>query len=64
MSRTHPCVYGCFEFDMPLCVGEEILYRTREGDVLKFNAETNKSTLLVSNRKFVSLYFCICPPIV
>ncbi|XP_053540229.1 dipeptidyl aminopeptidase-like protein 6 isoform X3 [Ictalurus punctatus] len=32
--------------------GEEILYRTREGDVLKFNAETNKSTLLVSNRKF------------
>ncbi|KAB5587222.1 hypothetical protein PHYPO_G00010630 [Pangasianodon hypophthalmus] len=31
---------------------EEILYRTREGDVLKFNVETNKSTVLVPNRKF------------
>ncbi|KAF7708988.1 dipeptidyl aminopeptidase-like protein 6 isoform X2 [Silurus meridionalis] len=31
---------------------EEVLYRTREGDVLKFNVETNKSTVLVSNRKF------------
>ncbi|MCJ8729002.1 hypothetical protein PDJAM_G00011320 [Pangasius djambal] len=31
---------------------EEILYRTREGDVLKFNVETNESTVLVPNRKF------------
>ncbi|XP_047667758.1 dipeptidyl aminopeptidase-like protein 6 isoform X2 [Tachysurus fulvidraco] len=31
---------------------EEILYRTREGDVLKFNVETNESTVLVSNRMF------------
>ncbi|KAG7336403.1 hypothetical protein KOW79_001096 [Hemibagrus wyckioides] len=31
---------------------EEILYRTRGGDVLKFNVEMNESTVLVSNRKF------------
>ncbi|XP_053350341.1 dipeptidyl aminopeptidase-like protein 6 [Clarias gariepinus] len=31
---------------------EEILYRTREGDVMKFNVEMNESTVLVSNRKF------------
>ncbi|XP_060778554.1 dipeptidyl aminopeptidase-like protein 6 isoform X2 [Neoarius graeffei] len=31
---------------------EEILYRTREGDVLKLNVEKNESTVLVSNRKF------------
>ncbi|TSK28313.1 Inactive dipeptidyl peptidase 10 [Bagarius yarrelli] len=35
---------------------EEILYRTREGDVLKFNVETNKSMVLVSNRKFIFIF--------
>ncbi|MCJ8729038.1 hypothetical protein PDJAM_G00011690 [Pangasius djambal] len=32
--------------------GKELLYRTREGDVVKFNMETNESTVLVPNRKF------------
>uniref|UniRef100_A0A671KYF6 A-type potassium channel modulatory protein DPP6 n=1 Tax=Sinocyclocheilus anshuiensis TaxID=1608454 RepID=A0A671KYF6_9TELE len=30
----------------------ELLYRTREGDVVRFNMETNESTILVTNRKF------------
>uniref|UniRef100_A0AAR2M3J6 A-type potassium channel modulatory protein DPP6 n=1 Tax=Pygocentrus nattereri TaxID=42514 RepID=A0AAR2M3J6_PYGNA len=34
--------------------GQELLYRTREGDVVKFNVETNDTTVLVPNRKFVS----------
>uniref|UniRef100_A0A8C1WMY8 A-type potassium channel modulatory protein DPP6 n=1 Tax=Cyprinus carpio TaxID=7962 RepID=A0A8C1WMY8_CYPCA len=33
----------------------ELLYRTREGDVVRFNMETNESTILVTNRKFVSV---------
>ncbi|XP_017561129.1 dipeptidyl aminopeptidase-like protein 6 isoform X3 [Pygocentrus nattereri] len=32
--------------------GQELLYRTREGDVVKFNVETNDTTVLVPNRKF------------
>lgn len=45
-----------------LCVsvGTELLYRTREGDVVKFDMETNDSTVLVPNRKFVSPSSCIC----
>ncbi|KAK3571579.1 hypothetical protein QTP86_014151 [Hemibagrus guttatus] len=31
---------------------KELLYRTREGDVVKLNVETNESTVLVPNRKF------------
>uniref|UniRef100_A0A8C1KM50 A-type potassium channel modulatory protein DPP6 n=1 Tax=Cyprinus carpio TaxID=7962 RepID=A0A8C1KM50_CYPCA len=34
----------------------ELLYRTREGDVVRFNMETNDSTILVTNRKFVSIF--------
>uniref|UniRef100_A0A9J8ATH6 A-type potassium channel modulatory protein DPP6 n=1 Tax=Cyprinus carpio carpio TaxID=630221 RepID=A0A9J8ATH6_CYPCA len=30
----------------------ELLYRNREGDVVRFNMETNDSTILVTNRKF------------
>ncbi|XP_047667407.1 dipeptidyl aminopeptidase-like protein 6 isoform X1 [Tachysurus fulvidraco] len=32
--------------------GKELLFRTREGDVVKLNVETNESTVLVPNRKF------------
>ncbi len=39
----------------PLSLGDELLYRTREGDVVRFNMETNESTILVTNRKFVSV---------
>ncbi|XP_051538418.1 dipeptidyl aminopeptidase-like protein 6 isoform X3 [Myxocyprinus asiaticus] len=30
----------------------ELLYRTRDGDVVRFNMDTNESTILVTNRKF------------
>ncbi|GAA6069086.1 dipeptidyl aminopeptidase-like protein 6 isoform X2, partial [Tachysurus ichikawai] len=40
---------------------EEILYRSREGDVLKFNVETNESTVLVSNR-MVQLSWAVGAP--
>lgn len=40
-------------------VGKELLFRTREGDVVKLNVETNESTVLVPNRKFVSFSFYI-----
>jgi len=40
-------------YSLPL--GNELLYRTREGDVVRFNMETNESTILVTNRKFVSI---------
>uniref|UniRef100_A0A8C7Q682 A-type potassium channel modulatory protein DPP6 n=1 Tax=Oncorhynchus mykiss TaxID=8022 RepID=A0A8C7Q682_ONCMY len=33
----------------------ELLYRTREGDVVRFNMETYERTVLVHNKKFVSL---------
>lgn len=50
-----------YSFTLVSCVvGKELLYRTREGDVLKFNMETNESTVLVPNRKFVSLSFYMC----
>uniref|UniRef100_A0A8C9WJ28 A-type potassium channel modulatory protein DPP6 n=1 Tax=Scleropages formosus TaxID=113540 RepID=A0A8C9WJ28_SCLFO len=35
--------------------GDELLYRTREGDVVRFNVKTNQSTVLVQNKKFVSI---------
>uniref|UniRef100_A0A8C7RK37 A-type potassium channel modulatory protein DPP6 n=1 Tax=Oncorhynchus mykiss TaxID=8022 RepID=A0A8C7RK37_ONCMY len=34
----------------------ELLYRTREGDVVRLNMETYERTVLVHNKKFVSLY--------
>uniref|UniRef100_A0A8C1KK56 A-type potassium channel modulatory protein DPP6 n=1 Tax=Cyprinus carpio TaxID=7962 RepID=A0A8C1KK56_CYPCA len=37
-------------------ISNELLYRTREGDVVRFNMETNDSTILVTNRKFVSIF--------
>uniref|UniRef100_A0A7N6BPN8 A-type potassium channel modulatory protein DPP6 n=1 Tax=Anabas testudineus TaxID=64144 RepID=A0A7N6BPN8_ANATE len=33
----------------------ELLYRNREGDVIKFNVDTDEKTVLVHNKKFVSL---------
>uniref|UniRef100_A0A3Q1FQG9 A-type potassium channel modulatory protein DPP6 n=1 Tax=Acanthochromis polyacanthus TaxID=80966 RepID=A0A3Q1FQG9_9TELE len=33
----------------------ELLYRNRDGDVVKFNVDTNEQTVLVHNKKFVSL---------
>ncbi|XP_051542784.1 dipeptidyl aminopeptidase-like protein 6 isoform X1 [Myxocyprinus asiaticus] len=30
----------------------ELLYRTRDGDVVRFNLDVNESTILVTNRKF------------
>lgn len=30
----------------------ELLYRNRDGDVVKFNADTNETTILVHNKKF------------
>ncbi|MFT7809592.1 dipeptidyl aminopeptidase-like protein 6 isoform X1 [Arapaima gigas] len=32
--------------------GNELLYRTREGDVVRFNIETKERTVLVDNKKF------------
>uniref|UniRef100_A0A8C9WQ69 A-type potassium channel modulatory protein DPP6 n=1 Tax=Scleropages formosus TaxID=113540 RepID=A0A8C9WQ69_SCLFO len=34
--------------------GDELLYRTREGDVVRFNVKTNQSTVLVQNKKFTT----------
>ncbi|KAL4624621.1 dipeptidyl aminopeptidase-like protein 6-like [Arapaima gigas] len=35
--------------------GEELLYRTRKGDVVRFNVRTNQSTVLIKNEMFVSM---------
>uniref|UniRef100_A0A8B9GW04 A-type potassium channel modulatory protein DPP6 n=1 Tax=Astyanax mexicanus TaxID=7994 RepID=A0A8B9GW04_ASTMX len=35
-----------------LHTGKELLYRTREGNVVKFNVETNDTTVLVPNKTF------------
>ncbi|XP_051542786.1 dipeptidyl aminopeptidase-like protein 6 isoform X3 [Myxocyprinus asiaticus] len=35
-----------------LTPGNELLYRTRDGDVVRFNLDVNESTILVTNRKF------------
>lgn len=42
-----------------LCLraGYELLYRNREGDVVKFNVDTDEKTILVHNKKFVSCFF-------
>uniref|UniRef100_A0A8B9GPH3 A-type potassium channel modulatory protein DPP6 n=1 Tax=Astyanax mexicanus TaxID=7994 RepID=A0A8B9GPH3_ASTMX len=42
-----------------LTQSKELLYRTREGNVVKFNVETNDTTVLVPNKTFVSLSFSI-----
>uniref|UniRef100_A0A8C9TUX4 A-type potassium channel modulatory protein DPP6 n=1 Tax=Scleropages formosus TaxID=113540 RepID=A0A8C9TUX4_SCLFO len=36
--------------------GNELLYRTREGDVVRYNVETKERTVLVENKKFVSCF--------
>uniref|UniRef100_A0A672H9U8 A-type potassium channel modulatory protein DPP6 n=1 Tax=Salarias fasciatus TaxID=181472 RepID=A0A672H9U8_SALFA len=36
-------------------ISNELLYRSRDGDVIKFNVDTNEKTVLVHNKKFVSL---------
>uniref|UniRef100_A0A8P4K6K1 A-type potassium channel modulatory protein DPP6 n=1 Tax=Dicentrarchus labrax TaxID=13489 RepID=A0A8P4K6K1_DICLA len=41
----------------------ELLYRNRDGDVVRFNLDTNEKTILVHNKKFVSLLsstFTVC----
>lgn len=38
-----------------LPAGTELLYRSRDGDVLKYNVETEEKTILVHNKKFVSI---------
>lgn len=40
-----------------LRAGFELLYRNREGDVVKFNVDTDEKTILVHNKKFVSCFF-------
>uniref|UniRef100_A0A3Q4G508 A-type potassium channel modulatory protein DPP6 n=1 Tax=Neolamprologus brichardi TaxID=32507 RepID=A0A3Q4G508_NEOBR len=35
----------------------ELLYRNQDGDVVKFNVDTNEQTILVHNKKFVSLFW-------
>lgn len=35
--------------------GDELLYRNRDGDVVKLNVDTDEKTVLVHNKKFVSL---------
>lgn len=40
-----------------LRAGYELLYRNREGDVVKFNVDTDEKTILVHNKKFVSCFF-------
>uniref|UniRef100_A0A3Q3M5X3 A-type potassium channel modulatory protein DPP6 n=1 Tax=Mastacembelus armatus TaxID=205130 RepID=A0A3Q3M5X3_9TELE len=35
----------------------ELLYRNRAGDVIRFNIETDEKTILVHNKKFVSFYY-------
>uniref|UniRef100_A0A9J7YF71 A-type potassium channel modulatory protein DPP6 n=1 Tax=Cyprinus carpio carpio TaxID=630221 RepID=A0A9J7YF71_CYPCA len=42
----------------------ELLYRNREGDVVRFNMETNDSTILVTNRKFVSVLLQLFLPLI
>uniref|UniRef100_A0A3B4UEF7 A-type potassium channel modulatory protein DPP6 n=1 Tax=Seriola dumerili TaxID=41447 RepID=A0A3B4UEF7_SERDU len=36
-------------------ISNELLYRNRDGDVVKFNVDTDEKTILVHNKKFVSL---------
>lgn len=38
-----------------LLAGNELLYRNREGDVVKFNVDADEKVILVHNKKFVSL---------
>uniref|UniRef100_A0A8C2AYG1 A-type potassium channel modulatory protein DPP6 n=1 Tax=Cyprinus carpio TaxID=7962 RepID=A0A8C2AYG1_CYPCA len=45
-------------------ISNELLYRTREGDVVRFNMETNDSTILVTNRKFVSVLLQLFLPLI
>lgn len=47
-----------------LCLraGYELLYRNREGDVVKFNVDTDEKTILVHNKKFVSCFFHLLLP--
>lgn len=40
---------------LSLLAGNELLYRNRDGDVVKFNVDTGEKTILVHNKKFVSL---------
>lgn len=42
------------EICLPLLAGNELLYRNRDGDVVKFNVDTDEKTVLVHNKKFVS----------
>lgn len=39
-----------------LCLpaGNELLYRSRDGDVIRYNVETEEKSILVHNKKFVS----------
>lgn len=43
-----------FQFLHPL--GAELLYRDRDGDVVKYNVDTEERTVLVTNKKFVSIF--------
>uniref|UniRef100_A0A9J8D6H2 A-type potassium channel modulatory protein DPP6 n=1 Tax=Cyprinus carpio carpio TaxID=630221 RepID=A0A9J8D6H2_CYPCA len=45
-------------------ISNELLYRNREGDVVRFNMETNDSTILVTNRKFVSVLLQLFLPLI
>lgn len=38
-----------------LPAGHELLYRSRDGDVIKYDVETDDNAILVHNKKFVSV---------
>uniref|UniRef100_A0A4W6BR15 A-type potassium channel modulatory protein DPP6 n=1 Tax=Lates calcarifer TaxID=8187 RepID=A0A4W6BR15_LATCA len=38
----------------------ELLYRNRDGDVVKFNVDTDEKTILVHNKKFCRQSLCVC----
>lgn len=44
-----------FFLSLSRLTGSELLYRNRDGDVVKFNVDTDEKTVLVHNKKFVSL---------
>ena len=44
-----------FFLSLSLLAGCELIYRNRDGDVIKFNVDTDEKTILVHKKKFVSI---------
>lgn len=48
-------VHGSFLTSHPFSVSDnELLYRNRDGDVVRLSVDSNEQTVLVHNKKFVS----------